>query len=204
MCRNLTHLQIVSFLQALIEGAYVKDLAPIAASCDISVAELEAYLKAPSKRGAMVIPAETLSAVITAVQEWEYDNRWTKSIEWSIASGIGYYEAVDASVGHVLNHTVYSRALEVADKRLGSVIIHGNAPNLSTLDTFQSLRSRWRRALYSRTVDLDQVCAATGYDAHLVVCLGIEDIEMIHITGNPSTEAVAALEELVQQERMAA
>lgn len=35
--------------------------------------------------------------------------------------------------------------------------------------------------------------------------MGIEDIELIHITGSPSPAAVVALEELVaEQERMAA
>lgn len=203
--QRMTHNQVVRFLQTLVSDCYIKHSTDVVASCGISDAAMDSYLKDPAKRGARLIPIDDLVELIAAVQEWTHGHRWEKAIAWNIERGNGYYEAVDADGEHILYQTVYAKALEIADKRLGSVRIHANASDLSQLDCPQSLRSRWRRALHSSTLDLEEVCAVTGYDAYLVVCLGSEDIELNHITGNPSDTAVQALEALVaKQERMAA
>lgn len=202
---RMTHAEVVAFLAKLmkmlfdngLQSTYVLD------AVGIHQNTMKAYLRSPEKSGARPIPAMDLAALIAAVRREVYECKKLPALEWHIKHGSSdyYYEVLDERGQHVQFNGVFMEALEVADQYQGSVKNIGRAPTLD-LDRNQALRSRWRRALYSRQFELAEICRVTGYDEYRVVTTGIEEHVLMYVSRQPDEAAVAALEELAARGAM--
>lgn len=166
---RMTHAEVVAFISTLMKMLFDNGLqsTDVLDSVGIHQNTMKGYLRSPEKSGARPIPAMDLAALIVAVRREVYECKKLPAVEWHIKHGSGdyYYEVLDDRGQHVQLNGVFMETVEVADQYQGSVRNIGRAPILD-LDRNQSLRSRWRRALYSRRFELDEICRVTGYDEY--------------------------------------
>ncbi|MFT4163427.1 hypothetical protein [Shinella sp.] len=200
----MTHAEVVAFLTKLMKMLFDNGLHStyVLDSVGIHQNTMKAYLRSPEKRGARLIPVEALAALITAIRQEIYICKKLPGLQWHMKfGGDYYYEVLDAHGQHIQFNGVFMEALEVADQYQGSVENIGRAPILN-LDQNQSLRSRWRRAIYSRQFELAEICRVTGYDEYRVVTTGLEEHVLMYVSRQPDEAAVVALEELAARGAM--